>query len=91
MGSGWFAILPCSSGVGALLWYAWMTSGEFGFERETIRKVTIDKIPAPLFEALDPSDLKQVDQLFEALTQQNSEGAWGRVDEWVFALRVAQA
>jgi hypothetical protein len=68
------------------LWYALMTSGKFGFERETIEKLTIDKIAAPLFEALDPSDLKQIDQLFEALIQQNSEGSWGRVDAWVASL-----
>ena len=68
------------------LWYALITSGEFGFEREAIEKLTIDKIPAPPFEAFDSSDLKQIDLLFEDLVQQDSEAAWARVDGWVASL-----
>lgn len=68
------------------LWYALMTSGEFGFERESIEKLTIDKIPAPPFEAFDPSDLKQIDLLFEGLVRGDCETGWARVDAWVASL-----
>lgn len=68
------------------LWYALMVSGRFGFEREVIEKLTLDKIPAPRFEALTLSDRQQVETLFEDVAQQNSEDAWDRVDAWVAAL-----
>lgn len=68
------------------LWHALITSGEFGFERETVEKNIIDRVPAPNFDDLDSSDLKQIDLLFNNLVQENSEAAWTQVDTWIASL-----
>lgn len=68
------------------LWYLLMTSGEFGFERETVEKTAIDNIPILPFEELDTSAREQVDLLFEALVYEDSEENWERVDTWAAGL-----
>ena len=68
------------------LWYALITSGRFGFERDVVEKLTIDKIPVPPFEALRQSDRREIEFLFEDLVQHASEAAWARVDSWVASL-----
>jgi hypothetical protein len=65
------------------LWHALVTSGEFGFEREVVEKFVVDSIPVPPFENLAPTDLEQIDQLFEALVTDGRDSAWERVDAWV--------
>jgi len=69
------------------LWHALITSGEFGFEREVVEKFVIDSIPVPRFEDLQPCDLEQMDQLFEALATggDDSDSAWERVDAWAIS------
>jgi hypothetical protein len=47
--------------------YGKYSSGEFGFEREVVEKLVIDSIPVPPFENLVPTDLEEIDGLFETL------------------------
>lgn len=68
------------------LWYALVTSGEFGFERETVEKFMIDKLPVPCFDDLDSSQREQIDSLFEAIAGEYNEPAWARVDDWAAKL-----
>jgi hypothetical protein len=68
------------------LWYALMTSGKFGFERETVEMFVVDRLPIRTFEELSSSDIEQIDGLFDALVEDDSESAWGRVDSWVASL-----
>ena len=69
-----------------VLWYALITSGKFGVEREVVEKFIIDSIPIPSFEDLKRTDLEQIDELFEALVREDTETTWVRVDDWVVSL-----
>jgi len=68
------------------LWHALVTSGKFGFERDTIEKATIDRIPLVALEDVSPSDHRQIDPLFESLVAKDSNETWGEVDTWVASL-----
>jgi hypothetical protein len=68
------------------LWYALMTSGKFGFERETVEMFVVNGLPIRTFEELSSSDLEQIDMLFDSLVRDGSESAWSRVDSWVASL-----
>jgi len=65
------------------LWYSLVTSGEFGFERETIEKSTIDAIPIVPLESLRATDLAMVDSLFQDLSVGDAEEDWSALDAWV--------
>ncbi len=67
-------------------WYMLMTSGEFGFEREVVEKIIIDNIPIIPFESLDATNLAKVDELFDAIVQDDSSENWARVDAWAASL-----
>ena len=67
------------------LWYALMTSGEFGFEREVVEKATLDRIPIKPFGDLSDNDRAQIEQIFVAIAAGNADG-WKRADAWVCAL-----
>jgi hypothetical protein len=64
------------------LWFALMTSGEFGFERDVIEKTTIDRIVLPAMETLAAKDRNMIGRLFDGAAM-GSEEAWEAVDEWV--------
>lgn len=66
------------------IWIALVTSGEFGFERESIEKATLDRIPLPDFRTLAPSQKDEMLALFEGL--QTGHRSWDDVDEWVSIL-----
>jgi hypothetical protein len=68
------------------LWHALITSGEFGFEREVVEKFIIDSIPVPPFEDLRPSDRERINELFEAVVNEDNETQWAHVDEWAVSL-----
>jgi len=68
------------------LWYVLMTSGEFGFEREVVEKITIDNIPVVPFESLDSAALEAVPVLFDAIVQDDSPENWAKVDAWAASL-----
>lgn len=63
------------------LWLALITSGEFGFEREVIEKVALDRIPLPDFRKLVPHTLNEITQLFNDLCL--AKKSWDDVDRWV--------
>src|SRR6201991_791713 len=67
------------------LWFALMTSGEFGFERDVIEKATIDRTVVPAFDDLSSTDLRKADNLFASLAK-GSDGAWQDVDAWAAKL-----
>lgn len=68
------------------LWYVLMTSGEFGFEREVVEKITIDNIPVVPFESLDSAVLAAVPVLFDSIVQEDSPENWAKVDAWAASL-----
>lgn len=68
------------------LWYALITSGRFGFEREVVEKFIIDEIPIPKFEELSAADRKIATALFDALAQEDNEAGWDKVDRWIGSL-----
>ncbi len=65
-------------------WFALMTSGEFGVERNLIEKETLDQIPIPDFEGLSSQERQEIDVLFCGLRA--GTVSWLEVDEWVFNL-----
>lgn len=67
------------------LWQVLITSGEFGFERETIEKATIDGLLIPTLDALSTSDRNDLRRLFDA-AQSGEDDAWANIDEWVATL-----
>ena len=68
------------------LWHTLVTSGEFGFERDVIEKFVIDDLPVPAFNDLNTSQRKQIDSLFEAVVEEDTESTWDRVDAWAATL-----
>ena len=64
-----------------VVWFALVTSGEFGFEREVIEKATLDRIPLPAFDKLEVSRRREIAPLVDGL--QSGEVTWDEVDEWV--------
>lgn len=71
------------------LWQVLITSGKFGFERDTVEKATIDRLFIPTLESLSDHDRNEVLRLFQ-LVQDGRQGAWDEVDHWsasIFRLR----
>ena len=68
------------------LWYALMTSGRFGFEREVVEKIVLDSVPVPPLETLSVSRRSEIQPLFAGLAADGDERAWDDVDEWVGSL-----
>ncbi len=66
------------------LWFALLTSGEFGFEREVIEKSALDRIPLPDFRELPRDRWDEIRQLFEGLRAPGA--SWDDVDRWVAEL-----
>ena len=68
-------------------WLALLTSGEFGFERDTLEKSTgSDKFSVPDFDTLTKDELDRTDGLFDHLCAVNDEEAWTKVDAWLASL-----
>jgi len=71
------------------LWQVLITSGEFGFERDTIEKATIDSLRVVPLEALSSDEQGAVSSLFQDV-QVGRNDAWEKVDDWfadLFRLR----
>ena len=66
------------------VWFALVTSGEFGFEREVIEKATLDRIPLPDFRTFEPARRDEIEALYEGLRA--GATSWDAVDEWVARL-----
>lgn len=66
------------------LWFALVTSGKFGFERDVIEKAAFDRMPLPDFRTLSKEQRNETASLFDGVAQ--SERTWEDVDRWVGAL-----
>lgn len=65
------------------LWQVLLLSGEFGFERDTVEKLTIDSLSILPFERLSPEQRQDVRRLFATVADAPSPDAWAKVDRWV--------
>ncbi|MBR0860205.1 N-6 DNA methylase [Bradyrhizobium liaoningense] len=63
------------------LWQVLITSGEFGFERETIEKATIDGLLVRPLETLSQGDRDDLLRLFD-LVRNGALDGWEQVDQW---------
>ncbi|MDF8335771.1 HsdM family class I SAM-dependent methyltransferase [Novosphingobium cyanobacteriorum] len=63
------------------LWWALVTSGKFGFEREVVEKSTIDRMPMPDFGQFGEAERAEITAIFSRL--QTGEITWESVDRWV--------
>lgn len=63
------------------LWMVLLTSGKFGFERETVEKTTLDQIPIPDFRNFTHKQRLDIKSKFKAL--RTGKVSWDDVDEWV--------
>nr|VFK38129.1 MAG: Type I restriction-modification system, DNA methylase subunit [Candidatus Kentron sp. SD]VFK42868.1 MAG: Type I restriction-modification system, DNA methylase subunit [Candidatus Kentron sp. SD]VFK78668.1 MAG: Type I restriction-modification system, DNA methylase subunit [Candidatus Kentron sp. SD] len=68
------------------LWYVLMTSGKFGFERESFEKFIIDEMPIIPLDKLERSSKDKINLLFNSLVRNNSEENWAQVDAWAAEL-----
>ena len=66
------------------VWFALVTSGEFGFERDVIEKATLDRIRIPDFEKLTAYQRGEIWSLVDGLGA--GEKSWTDVDDWVIRL-----
>ncbi len=67
-------------------WYILMSSGKFGVEREVVEKFIIDNVPVIPLEELESSSREQIEPLFNALAQEDSEENWKKADAWAAEL-----
>lgn len=82
--AGFVRYLALVFGSQFALWFALMTSGEFGFERDVIEKAALDRMPLPDFNALSNADREAVTFLFDGVVQ--GRQTWQDVDRWVAKL-----
>ena len=66
------------------LWWALMTSGKFGVEREVVEKASLERMPIPPLNALEGKQLSSIEKLFLSLS--SGEKSWKDVDHWVTSL-----
>ena len=66
------------------IWFALVTSGRFGVERDVVEKIALDRLPLPRFDQLTPVQRDEIGRLIEGLASGNV--SWEQVDEWVMRL-----
>ena len=66
------------------IWFALVTSGRFGVERDVVEKIALDRLPLPRFDQLTPLQRDEIGRLIEGLA--SGEVSWEEVDEWVLLL-----
>lgn len=62
-------------------WFALLTSGKFGFEREVIEKSALDRIPLPDFRQFDRAKVAEIESLYRDMVSERTN--WEDADEWV--------
>ena len=67
-----------------VIWFALVTSGKFGFERDVVEKAALDRIPLPNFDKLTSLQRGEIKRLVEGL--RSGEVSWEEVDAWVMHL-----
>lgn len=68
------------------IWFALVSSGKFGFEREVVEKIIIDNIPIRPFDSLRAEDKSRIAVLVAGVSDRGDEDTWNSVDHWVYAL-----
>jgi hypothetical protein len=63
------------------VWWALMTSGEFGVEREVVEKAALERMPIPDFDQFDEERVQSIELLFDDLVFERR--SWTDVDLWV--------
>ena len=63
------------------MWFALVTSGRFGVERDVVEKIALDRLPLPSFDGLAPVQRDEIRRLVEALD--TGAASWEQVDAWV--------
>ena len=66
------------------IWFALVTSGRFGVERDVVEKIALDRLPLPRFDKLTPLQRVEIGRLVEGV--ESGEVLWEEVDEWVMRL-----
>ena len=66
------------------IWFALVTSGRFGVERDVIEKIALDRLPLPRFGQLTALQREDIRRLIEGLD--SGKVSWEDVDEWVMRL-----
>lgn len=62
------------------LWFALITSGKFGFERDVVEKAALNRLPLPDLRLLSELQSTEVSSLFDALIV--GDASWSDVDQW---------
>jgi hypothetical protein len=65
------------------LWQVLLLSGEFGFERDTVEKLTIDSLLILPFDQLTSEQRDDIGRLFTKVSADPSPADWSEVDKWV--------
>lgn len=63
------------------VWWALMTSGKFGIERDVIEKIALERMPIPDFDQFDTDRMQSIERLFDDLVSERR--SWTDVDLWV--------
>lgn len=63
------------------LWFALVTSGKFGFERDVVEKAALNRLPLPDVRAFGKSEFEAICSLFDQLVA--GAASWSDVDQWV--------
>lgn len=66
------------------LWFALLTSGKFGFERDVVEKAALNRLPLPDFREFTEDHFVEICALFDDLTA--GSVSWEVVDQWVAEL-----
>ena len=66
------------------IWFALVTSGRFGVERDVVEKITLDRLPLPRFDQLTPLQRGEIGHLIEGLA--TGGVTWEEVDAWILRL-----
>ena len=66
------------------MWFALVTSGRFGVERDVVEKIALDRLPLPRFNQLTPLQRDEIGSLIDGLD--SGDVTWEEVDEWVMRL-----
>jgi hypothetical protein len=63
------------------LWFALVTSGKFGFERDVVEKAALNRLPLPDLRKFSEDKSAEIYSLFDALAA--GAASWTDVDQWV--------
>ena len=65
-------------------WFALVTSGRFGVERDVVEKIALDRLPLPRFDQLTAGQREDIRRLIGGLD--SGAASWEEADAWVMRL-----